>query len=88
MKITRDNWRDHADCLGEDPDLWQPEDGGSAVAAIRICHSCTVNTFCLVDALTYPVSLPGIYGGTGKRERDRMRQAGAETWPKLNEAAA
>lgn len=69
-----DDWLRRANCVGVDPDLFFPERGD--MAAIReakaICAGCTARTSCLEANLH---ELEGIWGGTTRIERQRMRGA-------------
>ena len=74
-------WAADALCAQTDPDLWYPELGGHAQAAIarRICGICPVRAECLDYALagadTWNGFTTGIWGGTTPRERARIRRA-------------
>lgn len=74
-------WAQDALCAQTDPDLWYPELGGHAQAALarRICRACPVRAECLDYALagadTWNGLTTGIWGGTTPRERARIRRA-------------
>ena len=73
-----DDWRDRAECLGMDPDVFFPARGdheGMAVA-VAICEGCEVKDECLADALLTPEGPAGhgIRGGTNSRQRRKMRK--------------
>jgi WhiB family redox-sensing transcriptional regulator len=75
-------WRDHAACLGVDPELFFPERGEWAKAerAKQVCRGCAVQGACLHDALHGPQAAmdeAGIFGGTTPRERRGLRR---RTW--------
>ncbi len=77
-------WFDGARCYGADPDLWFPTTGGTGVAAKKICNGDTTRGPCPAKAecLEYatfvrPVKEEGIWGGTGRIERRRLRKAAA-----------
>lgn len=59
-------WRDHAECRQYDPELWFPDRGGNAAAAIRICQDqCPVIVACAREAARIRLEGPlwGIWGG-------------------------
>jgi len=67
------DWREHAACLGMDPDLFfPPETGGKAQArkAKAVCARCPVRGACLADAMPF-----GIWGGTAERDRRQPKPA-------------
>lgn len=66
-------WKQHAECVGSDPDLFFPERGEDASQAKAICAVCPVRAACLNHALV-AVERHGIWGGTSERERRRMRR--------------
>lgn len=71
--MTAAQWRLHAACDGEDPDLFFPVGtAGPAVAqaeqAKRVCEGCPVRQPCLDWAMTVP-GLEGVWGGTTEAER-------------------
>jgi WhiB family redox-sensing transcriptional regulator len=67
-------WRDHAACLGEDPDLFFPEgdDPRSDAEAKAICAGCQVRTPCLEFAGTHLAK--GTWGGLTEDEREAARR--------------
>ena len=69
-------WRDDAVCLEVGTEPFFPPSGVSAAPAIRICLDCPVRAECLEAALAVPyVEDYGVYGGTTRYERKRMREA-------------
>ena len=68
------SWRQHANCLGVDPDLFFPERGASTREAKEVCKGCAVREQCLAYALTRPLQKFGIWGGMSERERRRLRR--------------
>lgn len=73
-----DNWRDHAACRNEDPDLFFPigTSGPSAIQTERakaLCQGCPVRERCLDRALDTEQTL-GIWGGTTETERRALRR--------------
>ncbi|GCB53039.1 WhiB family transcriptional regulator [Streptomyces sp. NL15-2K] len=77
-----DNWRDHAACRHEDPDLFFPigTTGPALVQTERakaVCRRCPVREKCLQWALDTGQTL-GVWGGTSENERRALkRRAGA-----------
>lgn len=77
-----DNWRDHAACRHEDPDLFFPI-GATGPALVQterakaVCRRCPVREECLQWALDTGQTL-GVWGGTSENERRALkRRAGA-----------
>ncbi|MEU5598505.1 WhiB family transcriptional regulator [Streptomyces sp. NPDC020298] len=73
-----DNWRDHAACRHEDPDLFFPVGTtGPAVwqerQAKAVCERCPVRDQCLDWAMDTGQTL-GIWGGTTESERRALRR--------------
>lgn len=68
-----ENWQDHANCLGVDPDLFFPERGASTREAKEVCRGCVVQADCLEFALRNGEKF-GIWGGLSERERRRIRR--------------
>ncbi|MFB0614523.1 WhiB family transcriptional regulator [Streptomyces sp. AGS-58] len=73
-----DNWRDHAACRQEDPDLFFPigTTGPAQVQAQQakaVCGHCPVRRQCLGWALDTDQSI-GIWGGTTELERRALRR--------------
>jgi WhiB family transcriptional regulator, redox-sensing transcriptional regulator len=74
----RTNWRDHAACSHQDPDLFFPVSTSGASlsdieAAKRVCQRCPVMTACLRRALDLG-QVSGIWGGTTEDERRALRR--------------
>ncbi|WP_320772959.1 WhiB family transcriptional regulator [Streptomyces sp. CRN 30] len=73
-----DNWREHAACRDEDPDLFFPI-GTSGPALLQteqakaVCHRCPVREQCLRWALDTGQSI-GVWGGTGENERRALKR--------------
>jgi WhiB family redox-sensing transcriptional regulator len=67
---------DTAACRRVDPDMWFPDRSAriQSRAAKRICGSCPLLVPCLSYALDHPAE-EGIWGGTGFKERQRIRKA-------------
>ncbi|MGW2639949.1 WhiB family transcriptional regulator [Streptomyces sp. NPDC001348] len=76
-----DNWRDHAACRHEDPDLFFPVGTtGPAVLQARqaktVCERCPVREQCLDWALDTSQTI-GIWGGTTEGERRALKRRAA-----------
>jgi WhiB family transcriptional regulator, redox-sensing transcriptional regulator len=72
------DWRDHARCLDEDPDLFFPiGTTGPAIAqaeaAKAVCRGCAVTRECLQWALNNYQDA-GVWGGTTEEERRLLRR--------------
>lgn len=70
------SWRDYANCLGMDTDLFFPGKGASTREAKEVCRGCIVREPCLEYALTN-VEKFGIWGGMSESERRRIRRGRA-----------
>lgn len=68
-------WMDDAECAHTDPELWFPERGGPAQAAIRICNNCPVRVQCLDYAMSEHLPF-GIWGGATQRQIAQLRRKG------------
>lgn len=65
-----------ANCFGTDTEAFFPEKnvwGWDNRLAKELCQSCMVKKECLDYALLYP-DLEGIWGGTNRRQRQRIRK--------------
>ncbi|EHN74513.1 regulatory protein [Streptomyces coelicoflavus ZG0656] len=73
-----DNWREHAACRTEDPDLFFPI-GTTGPAALQteqakaVCRTCPVREQCLRWALDTGQTL-GVWGGTSELERRAVKR--------------
>jgi WhiB family transcriptional regulator, redox-sensing transcriptional regulator len=73
-----DDWREHAACRDEDPDLFFPI-GTSGPALLQteqakaVCHRCPVRDQCLEWALDTGQSI-GVWGGTDENERRALKR--------------
>ncbi|MFB7597772.1 WhiB family transcriptional regulator [Streptomyces sp. NPDC056160] len=73
-----ENWREHAACRHEDPDLFFPI-GTTGPALVQteqakaVCHRCPVREQCLEWALETEQTL-GVWGGTSENERRALRR--------------
>lgn len=72
--VTAEDWRDRANCLGCDPELFFTERGDNYTvnAAKAICRACVVRQECLDFALAHGEKW-GIWGGLSEKERRRVR---------------
>ncbi|MEU7086040.1 WhiB family transcriptional regulator [Streptomyces achromogenes] len=81
-----DNWREHAACRHEDPDLFFPigTTGPAQVQTERakaVCGSCPVRGQCLDWALDTGQSI-GVWGGTTELERRALQRRRARSRPR------
>ncbi len=71
-------WADDAACVGLPTQWWYPEAGDvreSVGYARIICGSCPVRQECLHTALSTPPGEDyGVWGGTTRQERKKIRQ--------------
>ncbi|MCD7445661.1 WhiB family transcriptional regulator [Streptomyces lincolnensis] len=76
-----DNWRDHAACRHEDPDLFFPI-GTTGPALVQqeqakaVCRRCPVREECLEWALDTGQAI-GVWGGTSENERRALKRRAA-----------
>ena len=61
-----------AACRGVDRALFFPERTAVSPKALALCSSCPVRQECLDRAMADP-DMHGVWGGTSKRERQKMR---------------
>ncbi|MFD0020481.1 WhiB family transcriptional regulator [Streptomyces sp. NPDC058382] len=72
------NWREHAACRDEDPDLFFPI-GTTGPALVQaedakaVCHGCPVRQECLHWALENGQD-SGVWGGLGETERRALKR--------------
>lgn len=69
----RTEWREMAACRGADPAIFFVGKGQSIAEPMSYCNRCEVREDCLAFAMSCDVSLEGIFGGTSRRQRDRLR---------------
>jgi len=72
--LSRPAWMQRGACRGEDPAVLLPGLGGTTTKARAICAVCPVRQECLEYALA-DTELAGVFGGTSKRERRKLRAA-------------
>lgn len=68
------SWRRGALCAQVDPELFFPDQGGTARYAKAVCQACEIKTRCLHEALAGREE--GIWGGTTESERRQMIKDG------------
>ncbi|WP_128429597.1 WhiB family transcriptional regulator [Streptomyces cyaneus] len=78
-----DDWRDHAACRHEDPDLFYPIGTSGPMLlqteqAKAVCRRCSVQEQCLRWALDTEQFI-GIWGGTSENERRALRRRARRT---------
>jgi WhiB family redox-sensing transcriptional regulator len=71
-------WMEQSSCKGMSPSIFHPEEEDPEYErrvfdAKAICHSCAVESECLVWALTRGEKL-GVWGGKSEQERRRLRR--------------
>lgn len=70
---ARPGWHADAVCRGNVglffAETWQDQDTAKA-----LCGTCPVSPQCLQDALEVGAGADGVWGGTSKRERSRLRR--------------
>lgn len=67
--MTTETWRDKAECLDADPDMFFPENGSNGLDAKAVCARCAVIDDCLQYALDNRIS-EGVWGGKSGIQRD------------------
>jgi WhiB family redox-sensing transcriptional regulator len=77
MSTWREDWRERAACLGEDPELFFPIGTGpraerQIAEAKQVCARCPVLRQCRAFALDY--AYEGVWGGTEDTERRTLRR--------------
>jgi WhiB family redox-sensing transcriptional regulator len=76
-----ENWREHATCRHEDPDLFFPI-GTTGPALVQqeqaksVCRRCPVREECLQWALDTGQTI-GVWGGTSENERRALKRRAA-----------
>lgn len=68
-------WMSWKNCGDTDPEIFFPEQGGSAEWARIICGRCAVEAECLEWALARDERF-GIWGGKTEHERRRLKRRG------------
>jgi WhiB family redox-sensing transcriptional regulator len=87
LVATPASWRDHANCLGVDADLFFPERGahGQTADAKAVCAGCSVRAECLDYGMHERI---GVWGGTSENDRKRIRRQRALARADARRAAA
>lgn len=67
------NWRHHAACRDEDPELFFPLNVAQAAPAVAVCNRCPVAGACLDWALETGQAY-GIWGGQTEHQLRQLRQ--------------
>ena len=70
---TDQDWRAHALCAKNDPDLFFAAGALEHKLAKTVCRRCPVRSECLSYAMDAPVD-HGVWGGMTERERRRYRR--------------
>jgi WhiB family redox-sensing transcriptional regulator len=76
--LTPPAWHLEANCRGADQRLFFPEQGEPLAPARAICSACAVTRECLDEALR-DKDTPGVWAGTSKGERRKMRASGVSS---------
>jgi WhiB family transcriptional regulator, redox-sensing transcriptional regulator len=80
------NWQQKGLCTQSDPEIFFPDPGASAVAAIEVCLQCPVRAECLGWAIEHDERF-GVWGGTSEAYRQHLRFSGASLAEALAESA-
>ena len=67
-------WREKAECLGEDTDFFYIDDRSPRQPAMAVCSRCTVRWQCLVEAVERNERW-GIWGGMLTPERIKLKNS-------------
>lgn len=71
-------WMNDAVCREVGGEMFFPENGEDSQRARAVCRACPVQSECLNHALTLEDSgvwfVTGIWGGTGPKDRTRLRR--------------
>ena len=72
-EAATNNWRNEANCLGSDPDMFFPDskDKRYAKDALAVCRKCEVKDDCLDHAIKNDEKY-GIWGGMTPAGRDAL----------------
>jgi hypothetical protein len=72
-------WQRDGLCAEYPGEWWFPEKGAARYALARareVCRQCLVQAECLAFALDLEPELPGLWGGTDHKERQRLLRRG------------
>jgi WhiB family redox-sensing transcriptional regulator len=68
-------WQDDALCAQTDPEIFFPERGAAAKAAMAVCRACPVRAECLAYALEHEAVCGwGVWGGVSERGRRKLKR--------------
>ena len=70
-------WHRHAACRDADPEVFFPERGESLEPARALCATCLVTSECRREALSDVDGTIGVWAGTSKKQRMKMRRTAA-----------
>jgi WhiB family transcriptional regulator, redox-sensing transcriptional regulator len=82
MERTGDDWRNQAECLKVDPELFfpvgetSPNDKQQIKDALAVCAMCRVTDQCLDYALTNNQTI-GVWGGLSANKRQSLKRRAA-----------
>ena len=76
----RNNWREHANCIGYDHLFFIEQGGKYPPQAKQLCDECPVTLACLNYAIRTRQPT-GIWGGKTPTQRKRQREANSRTIP-------
>lgn len=80
LDVVRDRvsepWMLDGACVGQNPEIFHPGQGGDQSQALAFCAVCPVVDECLAFALAHHEV--GVWGGTSERGRARIRKAARE----------
>lgn len=68
-------WAEYANCAGLPADWFFPEAARSStymIEARKVCAACAVREQCFDYAMSSPLEITGLWGGTTPRERQRL----------------
>jgi WhiB family redox-sensing transcriptional regulator len=66
-----ESWREQAECLDADPEIFFPEAGSNGLDAKKVCARCPVSEECLEYALYHSID-DGVWGGLAVVQRHRL----------------
>jgi len=70
----RSEWREFANCVGQDPEMFFPR--GVPLAQVRqLCDDCPVRPQCLREALSDTENTYGVWAGLTRKQRRRLARA-------------
>lgn len=66
-----ENWKDKAECLDADPDIFFPPEGVNIREARAVCARCPVQEECLEYAIKHNIEF-GVWGGMSVIQREQL----------------